>query len=72
MLKELMNGNNKWAFLLLFSLFAITIIFIGIDQPIKFITANKQAVSWILWIALYILAQFIVAVFVGRMIRGTN
>lgn len=73
MIQGLLTSNkNKLAFLLLFSLFAIAIASIGIDQPIHFIMENKQAVSWFLWIALYILAQFTVAVFVGRLIRGTE
>ena len=72
MIQELINGNkNKLIFLLLFSL-AITIFSISVYQQIEFITVNKKVISWLLWVVFYILAQFIVAVFVGRMIRGSN
>jgi hypothetical protein len=73
MIQGLINSNkNKLVFLLLFSLFAITVLLIGINQPIAFIIANKKVVSLLLWIVIYILAQFVVAVFVGRIIRGQS
>ncbi|MFO7678787.1 MAG: hypothetical protein R6X34_01940 [Chloroflexota bacterium] len=73
MKQGLINGNkNKLTFLLFFSLFAITVLSISGDQPIAFITANKKVVSLLLWIVIYILAQFVVAVFVGRIIRGPS
>ena len=73
MILELINGHkNILVFSFLLSLFAITILSLGVDQPIEFITANKKAISWLFWGAFYILAQFVVAVFVGRIIGGSN
>lgn len=66
----IINNKNKLAFLFVSSFVAIVIISIGVSQPTEFIMANRKAVSWFLWIAMYFWAQFVVAVFVGRMIRG--
>ena len=73
MILELINGHkNILVFSFLLSLFAITILSLGVDQPIELITANKKAISWLFWGAFYILAQFVVALFVGRIIGGSK
>lgn len=69
---ELVNNKNKLVALLLFSLFAIGILWISIGQPIDLIVANKKVITWINWIVLYFIAQFMVAVFIGRAIRGSE
>jgi hypothetical protein len=64
--------SNKKKFLFLFFLFAVAILWVSIDQPIQLFIGNKKIISWFLWIVFYLLAQFSVAAFVGRVIKGTK
>ncbi len=68
---ELINNKNKLVFLLLFFLFAIGLFWIGIGS-IDLIIANKRVVTWVNWIVLYFIAQFAVATFIGRALRGSE
>jgi small-conductance mechanosensitive channel len=66
------SSKNKIFLLMIFFVFAMGIIVIGIEQPLELIMANKKIVNWISWIILYFIAQFAVAVFIGRAIKGSN
>ncbi len=71
MIQGLISANkNKIILLLLFIFFISVILYFGIKQPIKLNAANTKLVLGALGITLYCSAQIVVAIFVGRAIRG--
>ncbi|MBE2223586.1 MAG: hypothetical protein IAF02_18740 [Anaerolineae bacterium] len=73
-MKQAIAYDNKYKIIFLFilSLIAIGIVLLGFDQSIGLALPYKKVINWMCWIALYFLAQFAVAIFIGKLIKGSN
>lgn len=69
---EFVYYKNRLLFLLILFTFVIGVVWLSVEQSIELSTAQKGIINWVSYIGLYFVAQFGVAVFVGKMIGGRN
>ena len=72
MKNEFVHHKNRLFLLLVLFIFAFGFVWLSVEQSIEFSMVQKSVINWASLIALCFIAQFGLAVFIGKMIRGHN
>ncbi len=72
MRNELIHYKSQLFLLLTIFTFLAGFVLVSLAQTTELSSVQKSIVNWTSWIALYFIAQFGVAIFIGKMIRSQN